>query len=161
MNVIVVEDDIREVEGYLRLIKVNGWGYKRFTTFSDAYKALAEHKEPVDCFLIDIMLPWGEKVPEEIAVKIDWKKAGVVLIYGIRNIDNDELEKIRKVPELSKRLDGYAGMPIIALTKIGDLVEDELDKIPNVLVVRKALGMNRQTFFAFLCGEKGVRDEQG
>ena len=152
MNIIVVEDKIAEVSGYLQAFKSNGWGYNRFKTFSEVYTSLVEQKELVDLFFIDIMLPWGDNVAEEVAARINWMKAGLYLIYAIRDIKNDKLEEIRTKSKLEEELPKeYKDIPVIALTKVLDSVEDELSKIPNVFSVRKVGGTSAgEAFTSFV-----------
>lgn len=158
MKIIVVEDSFDEIGGYLSIFDLNKWKYERFRTFSDAYTWLAEERRVVDLFWLDIMLPWGKDVVEEIDREADWKKAGLYLIYAIRGIKNDTLEKIITDSGLSKLKDYYKDVPIIALTKVSESVREELSAVPGVYLASKLIGLdtrNLGSFISEICGKKG------
>ena len=143
MNIFLVEDKIDEISGYLQQFENSGWRCDRLETFGQGYNALVEREEFVDLFIIDIMLPWGSEVDDETERLLDWKQAGIYLIYAIRGIENKELEGIRRRSKLAKDLSkDYRSVPIIALTKIREAVEEEVCDIPRVSVMTKLDGLN-------------------
>lgn len=151
MNIIVVEDDIADISGYLELIKSKEWRFQKFRTFSDIYDFLAEGQEKIDLFLIDIMLPWGTKVPKETSLKFSWKQAGLFLIYAIRNIEDEKLRVIKSSSMLAEELPKqYRNIPIIVLSKVLGTVADELSNIDGVFPISKLSGRSGKEFISFL-----------
>lgn len=157
MKIVVIEDNIEEVNGYLSIFDFYKWEYERFRTFSEAYTWLAEEQQEVDLFWVDIMLPWGEKVEDRISEKVSWQRAGLYLMYAIRSVENNILEEIRTKSNLPKLPDCYKDVPIIALTKVS-VVKEELSAVSKTYPVAKLIGLdtrNLGSFISEICGKKG------
>ena len=104
MNIFIVEDNINEVSAYLQVLSYKGHTWQRAATFAEAYMAIADEKKNIDVFLIDLLIPWGSGISEQIVAKSSHMRAGLYLIYAIRNIKNAELEEIRSESALPRKL---------------------------------------------------------
>lgn len=141
MNIFIVEDEFEEISGYLRQFENQGWMCERTRTFSDAYRAL-ESEKPVDLFIVDMMLPWGHDVDDETERLFDWKMAGAYLIDAIRGRAGLDLDAVVTRSHLSEHLPAsYRAVPIIALTKIPEVVESRLSQVAGVAVVPKLVDL--------------------
>ena len=123
MNVLLVDEDYPEVSSLLSQIEDMDCRARRHQTFSEAFQALANAQHRFELLVIDITLPWGELVSDEIVEEFHWKQAGLWLVRLIRQCTLDGIEKFSGLPTLP---DYLANTPILALARVEAGVDDEL-----------------------------------
>lgn len=139
MKVLLVDEDFAEVSGLIKFIEGSGHEATRYTTFSDAYMALAGEGADFGLLVIDLMTPWGRAVPDEVRDRFSWRESGLYLVETIRGIQSrNAREVVAQSPELPDlNPDRFAQIPIIVLTKAQALIEDKLDRMENVHLFEK------------------------
>jgi len=127
MSVLFLEDESKDIKGLQDQCAAYGVDTEVARTFCEGARFLARVDRVYDLVVIDIMLPWGEEVPNEIAVGVHSdRRAGLYLLQGMR--ENGTGAALLSILHRELGIPFFYGRhlmtPVVMLSKIEELADE-------------------------------------